>query len=80
MLTPTAPYWSSDEEAPTNEAEACPQMLQCTIHPAHATNNGMWILTIIWMASQGYAITGVWLTVALARPYQREPDDDIALN
>ena len=96
MLTPTAPEWSSDEEAPTHEVEARPPMIQCTVHPAHVTNNGMWVLaimeaataitmmvitvTMMWMAAQGYAITGMCLTVTPTRPYQREPDDDMALN
>ena len=39
-------------------------------------------VTMIWMAAQGYAIciTGVWLTITPIRPYQREPDDVMALN
>ena len=70
-------------------------MIQCTVHPAHATNRGVWILsvvgavtaatvmvitvTMIWMAAQGYAITGVWLTITPMGAYQREHDDDMAL-
>ena len=37
-------------------------------------------VTMIWMAAQGYAVTGVWLTITPARPCQREPGDDMALN
>ena len=40
MLTPTAPDWSgSNEEAPEHEMEERPQRIQCTVHPAHATNS-----------------------------------------
>ena len=86
MLMPTVPDWSSDEEAPTHEVEARLKTIQCTVHPAHTTNNGIWMLavmgavtaitmmvitvTMMWMAAQGYAITGVWLTITLTRPYQ----------
>ena len=96
MLTPTAPDRSSDEEAPTHGMEERTQMIQCTVHPAHATNNGVWILavmgavtativmvitvTMMWMATQGYAITGVWLTITPTRTYQREHNDDMALH
>ena len=61
------------------------QMVQCTVYPAHATNSGVWILavmgavtattvmvitvTMIWMATQGYAITGVWLTITPTGTY-----------
>ena len=49
MLTPTAPDRSSDEEAPAHVhgVEGQPQMIQCTIHPAHATDNGVWVLAIM---------------------------------
>ena len=63
--------------------------------PAHATHSGVWMLTVvgaatastmmvvtmimIWMAAQGYAITGVWLTITPTGAYQREHDDDMAL-
>ena len=95
MLTPTAPEWSSDEEAPTQDAEVPPAMIQCTVHLAHATSSGVWILavmgavttttvivitvTMMWMAAQGYAITVVWLTITPTGAYQREHDDDMAL-
>ena len=70
-------------------------MIQCTVQPAHATDSGVWILAVmgaviaitmmlvtiamIWMAAQGYAITGVWLTITPTGAYQREHDDDMAL-
>jgi hypothetical protein len=47
MITPTAPERSSDEEAPAREVEGQPEMVQCTVYPAHATNSGMWILAVM---------------------------------
>ena len=95
MLTPTAPEWSSDDDAPAQDLEVQPAMIQCTVHPAHATHSGVWMLTVmgavtastmmvvtvimIWMAAQGYAITGVWLTITPTGAYHRKHDDDMAL-
>jgi len=46
------------------------------------TASTMMVVTVImiWMAAQGYAITGVWLTITPTGAYQREHDDGMALH
>ena len=56
------PDWGSDVEAPEHEVEERPQLVQCTVHPTHATNNGIWMLAVIGAVT---AITVMVITVTI---------------
>ena len=64
MLTPTVPEWSSDEDAPAQEVEVRPPMIQCTVHPENVTNNGIWMLAIMGAVT---VITIMVTTVTMMR-------------